>query len=136
MFLNAFVFACIGIAFEVAFTAVSEFGERPNTRLEGRSYLWMAPVYALVPLFLDVLYPALRDVTLGGRLALYVCILFVVEYAAGALIRRMTGRCPWDYGDARWSIDGLIRLDYAPFWAGACWAFEALYLALTPVAVT
>lgn len=133
MVLSVFVFACVGVAFEVAFTAASDFGTRPNVKLEGRSYLWMAPVYATVPLFLDVLYPAVGNFHLAARLALYVSILFAVEYASGWLLRRLTGECPWDYGDARLAVHGLIRLDYAPFWAFACWLFEYLYLALQPV---
>ena len=24
--------------------------------------------------------------------------------------------CPWDYSDAKYNIDGLVRLDFAPAW--------------------
>jgi hypothetical protein len=40
-----------------------------------------------------------------------------VEYASGAALVALTGSCPWDYGQSAWSVHGLIRLDYAPFWA-------------------
>ncbi|HET9451523.1 MAG TPA: hypothetical protein VFO83_11595, partial [Aggregicoccus sp.] len=32
-------------------------------------------------------------------------------------LRATIGYCPWDYTGATWSVQGLIRLDYAPFWA-------------------
>ena len=130
MILSVFVFACVGIAFEVAFTAVTDVTDRRSIRLRGHSYLWMAPVYALVPVFLAALYPALHDAPLPARLAIYVTILYAVEYASGWILRRLTGVCPWDYRDKGLNIHGLIRLDYAPFWALACFLFEALFLAL------
>ena len=42
--------------------------------------------------------------------------IFAVEYAAGWALKRVTGRCPWDYSYARSSVHGYIRLDYAPVW--------------------
>ena len=49
-----------------------------------------------------------------------------LEYASGSLIRALVGRAPWDYSDAAWGVDGLIRLDYAPFWAMCGWSLEVL----------
>jgi hypothetical protein len=34
--------------------------------------------------------------------------------------------CPWDYSGRIWNVDGLIRLDFAPFWFAAGLIFERL----------
>lgn len=34
--------------------------------------------------------------------------------------------CPWDYSGAKSNINGLIRLDYAPFWMAAGLIFEKI----------
>ena len=51
----------------------------------------------------------------------YVAGILAVEYATGWLLRALTGACLWDYtGHNRWSVHGLISLDYARF--GSSWA--------------
>lgn len=45
----------------------------------------------------------------------FMVLIFAVEYASGLLLRHM-GICPWDYTGCPTNIDGLIRLDFAPFW--------------------
>src|SRR5690606_39436874 len=77
-----------------------------------------------------VIYPPLESAPLVGRLTVYVAVLYAIEYTAGWLLRCALGRCPWDYGRARWSVHGLIRLDYLPAWAAACLIFESLWLEL------
>ena len=34
--------------------------------------------------------------------------------------------CPWDYNNAKTNVDGVIRLDYAPFWLAAGLIFEKI----------
>lgn len=46
---------------------------------------------------------------------LYMVLIFIGEYLSGLLLRRQ-GICPWDYTGCRSSINGLIRLDFAPLW--------------------
>ena len=46
-------------------------------------------------------------------------------YLSGSLLRRHHF-CPWDYSSARANVNGLIRLDYAPFWLGAGLLFERI----------
>jgi hypothetical protein len=128
--LTIFLFVCVGIAMEVAFTAITDFWRDRCPRLRGHSYLWMAFTYAAVPLILAVVYPPIHQLPIAARLALYVSLVYLVEYSWGWLLRRATGQCPWDYGRARWAVSGLIRLDYLPCWAAACWMFERLFVAL------
>jgi hypothetical protein len=52
-----------------------------------------------------------------------------VEYSTGG-IYSLLGICPWNYTGALYSINGLIRLDYAPLWAVAGVMFERLYFVL------
>ena len=132
MILQIFLFACIGVAFEVVFTAVCDYPKTRSNRLMGYSYIWMFPIYGLVPLFMRVLYPPLEGVILPLRVLLYTALLLVMEYITGWLLRRFAGDCPWEpeYRGKRWAIDGLVRLDYAPGWALACFLFERFYLAL------
>jgi uncharacterized membrane protein len=133
MLLKALLFASVGLAMEVVFTAAMDYPKTRSLRLMGYTYVWMLPIYGSIPFFLDVLHPALGGLPLPARLAVYVGLLYVVEYATGWLLRKGTGACPWDYGRARWAVHGLIRLDYFPAWALACGLFERLYLELAPL---
>lgn len=132
MLMRVLLFSCIGVAFEVVFTALLEYPVKKDVRLMGYSYIWMLPIYALIPLFLGFLYPRLSPYALPARLAVYVAILLAVEYATGWLLRAATGTCPWEpnYRDKRWAVHGLIRLDFIPSWAVACFLFERIYAAL------
>lgn len=54
-------------------------------------------------------------------------VFFGLEYATGWLIRETVGVSPWNYDNARWSIQGLIRLDYAPVWFCLGLIFEKVH---------
>ena len=130
MLLTVFLFGCVGIAMEVAFTAVADFCRERSPHLRGHSYLWMALSYAAVPLILALVYPPIHELPIAARLAIYVALAYAVEYSWGWILRRATGHCPWDYGRARFAVNGLIRLDYLPAWVVACWMFERLFVTL------
>jgi uncharacterized membrane protein len=85
-------------------------------RLTGRTYLWMLPIYGLAAFLFEPVHDRLRPLPWAARGVVYMAGCFAVEYAAGWLLRRTTGRCPWDYSYARASVHGYIRLDYAPVW--------------------
>jgi uncharacterized membrane protein len=85
-------------------------------RLGGHTYLWMLPLYGSAAFLFEPAHDALRALPWPARGAVYTVGIFAVEYLAGWLLRRATGRCPWDYSYARASVHGLIRLDYAPVW--------------------
>ena len=52
-------------------------------------------------------------------------LIFFAEYLTGSLLKSF-GVCPWDYTGRMLSVDGLIRLDFAPFWFGTGLLFEYL----------
>lgn len=54
-------------------------------------------------------------------------LIFTTEYLAGSFLRG-AGICPWDYTGRVMNIDGLIRLDFAPFWFLTGLLFEWLTL--------
>ncbi len=124
--------ACVGIAIEVVLTGLVRFRKKHDTSLEGYSYIWMIPIYALSWPILSVLYPRLSTLNIILRGTMYVFILFVVEYAAGWLLRGALGECPWEkqYKGKKWAVNSLVRLDYAPGWLVVALVFEQLYLAL------
>lgn len=119
--------ACVGVAAEVAFTALTS-GKR-DRRLMGYSYVWMFPIYAL-------LYPGFRILLplVGGwgwplRGALYAAIIMVCELLTGLALRAAVGEAPWEpeYRGRRWAVFSLVRLDFFPAWAAGALLFERAY---------
>ncbi|MDQ3986350.1 MAG: putative ABC transporter permease, partial [Actinomycetota bacterium] len=88
---------------------------------------WMVPIYALIQPLYEPLHNNLRNRPLWVRALSYAAGFFLVEYGSGYLIRSATGEAPWDYSDARWNMDGLVRPDYVFFWAAAGVALEPLH---------
>ena len=115
-----FLYGLLGWCVECFFTSVVDLASGAgDLRLKGYSYLWMHPIWGAGILASERLCPALRRAGLGrfARVLVYMVLCFAVEYASGAALRATIGYCPWDYAGATWSVHGLIRLDYAPFWA-------------------
>lgn len=131
--INTLLLACTGIAMEVFFTAAAGLRRTRDPKLAGHTTLWMFPIYALVYPALSALWPTIGGRPWYARGALYVLLIYAVEYASGWLIRRIAGLCPWDYGRTRWAVHGLIRLDFAPAWLAAAFIFERLFLYLSGI---
>jgi hypothetical protein len=74
-------------------------------------------VYGLAQPLFEPVHHHLRERPVAVRGAVYGLGVLGVEYASGRLLRRLLGSAPWDYGRARFAVDGLIRLDYFPLWA-------------------
>ncbi len=125
---------CLGVTLEVSFVALTDFAEKRDRRLVGYTYLWMLPIYAPIYPLLCRLYPRIAPWPLPARGLLYVSLIFAVEYASGWLLRAAVGRCPWDYGERRWAVHGLIRLDYAPAWFAASLLYELVFRILRGLA--
>jgi uncharacterized membrane protein len=96
------------------------------------SSLLNIPVYGLAQRLFEPVHdrlrgrsPLLRAMTYGGG-------TLAVEYASGRLLRALLGHAPWDYTDAQFAVDGLIRLDYFPLWAAYGLGLERLHDTLVP----
>ena len=56
---------------------------------------------------------------------LYMVLIFTAEYLSGAFLQAR-GICPWNYTGFQTSVNGLIRLDFAPLWFATGLLFEQI----------
>lgn len=118
---------------EVCFTGVGAALFQRDTSGTAKTYLWMHPIYGATALGLEFLHDRLRFLPRPVRALAYTAFIFGAELTTGWLLRKVLGRCPWDYEQRGWSVKGLVRLDYAPFWYTAGLLFEPLREALLRV---
>jgi len=130
-------YAVVGVATEVAFTGARDIALRKGWVLQGRSYLWMFPIYGLAAFLFEPVHDAMRSRPLWQRAVVYSAGIMGVEYLAGTALRRAVGVVPWDYtGHGRFVVPGgATRLDYAPVWAVAGLGLERLHDAMGRVTV-
>ncbi len=74
----------------------------------------MFPIYGAGALMAPLIR-LLRRQSVWLRGACYTLCIFAVEFLSGSFLKHLQ-ICPWDYGRARWNVNGVIRLDYAPAW--------------------
>lgn len=103
-------------------------------RLMGRTSLLMFPIYGLGALLSPIgrgvdrwigeagIRPSDRFIRHG---MLYMVLIFTAEYLSGAWLKAR-GMCPWDYSGSMTSVNGLIRLDFAPLWFATGLLFEQI----------
>jgi hypothetical protein len=120
-------YGLVGWALEVGFTGVMDGLKLRDPRLRGHSYLWMLPIYGAGGLVVEELHRRLvaRGLPRPVRALAYTGVIYLVEGGTGALLQRLTGRCPWKYEHGL-NIRGYVRLDYFPFWYALGWAVEAV----------
>lgn len=121
-------YGILGWGIEVCFTAVRDaLTGTGGPALEGRSYVWMHPIYGAGGLAGEAVAGALRGRPWWVRGAAYAATFWTVEAASGELLRRSTGDVPWgpEYRSYPDSLgNGLVRASYAPYWAVAGLALE------------
>jgi hypothetical protein len=122
---------------EVLFTALTESLPRRDWRLEGRTYLWMFPIYGLLAVLYEPVHDGIRSVPISVRAIVWSLGFTAVELASGWSIACAIGRCPWDYlaSGRRFAINAYIRWDYFPLWAAVGLALEPIHdvlVRLTP----
>ena len=98
-----------------------------HTRRRRPSSLVNVPVYGLAEPLFEPMHDRVRRRPLAVRATFYGTGILAVEYAAGWMLRRAAGHAPWDYGRARFAVDGLVRLDYLPLWAAFGLGLERLH---------
>lgn len=111
----------VGWCLEIIFTACQSFVNK-DFKLKGNTSLWMFPIYG----FAAILYPLcriLKKKPLFLRGCVYTFCIFLTEFVTGEFLKKRN-LCPWNYENAKYNIDGVIRLDYAPYWFGAGLLFE------------
>ena len=112
-----------GWCFEILFTALGSLRNRDFT-LKGKTSVWMFPIYGSAA-FLSSLFNLLRHKSLLQRGLTYMSLIFSAEFISGKLLSKKD-LCPWDYSRAKWNIQKVIRLDYAPLWFLTGLFFEKL----------
>jgi hypothetical protein len=133
------VFISTGITLEVFWTAMGDFIKKKDLRLMGNSYIWMIPVYGLVPFIYKITLSNFQNCSIFLRGFIYMIAFYLLEYTFGFTIKQLTGRCPWDYSKHYVKIFGkrrkvhfqkIITLEYAPAWYIYGILFELYYLFL------
>ena len=97
-----------------------DFSLRSNTSI------WMFFIYGMFVLF-EPAFAYLAPLPFFARGVVYMLVIFLAEYVTGGLMKQ-ADICPWDYSGARYNVQGVIRLDYAPVWFAAGLLFEAVYV--------
>lgn len=116
-----------GWCMEILFTS---FGAllQGDIRLLGRTSIWMFPIYGIAAL-IGIIYKKIEYWPTILRGIFYACGIMLTEFVSGSLLKLFSA-CPWDYSDSLLHINGVVRLDYFPFWVAAGLVFERLLCAL------
>jgi hypothetical protein len=124
--LKAVVLSCVGVAGEVAFTAVTT---RQDKRLMGYTYLWMFPVYLTLYPGFAFLLPRVGHLHWGARGALYGALIILGELLFGLLLKAALGEAPWEphYKGKPRVVEGVANLDFFPAWAAGALFYERVY---------
>lgn len=112
-----------GWCMEIIFTAFDSFRRR-EMKLMGHTSIWMFPIYGMAVLIQPV-YFLIQKLPRLIRGCIYTTCFFTVEFLSGSFLKKR-GICPWDYSNAKSNVNGVIRLDYAPFWLAAGLIFEKI----------
>lgn len=80
-----------------------------------------------IGIFFEPIHNVIRGWNIFIRGALWVLIIFSVEYLFGWFLAKILGHCPWDYGDGILSVNGYIRLDFIIPWFFTGLLFEKLH---------
>ncbi|MGI5860970.1 MAG: putative ABC transporter permease [Myxococcales bacterium] len=118
-----FIYGALGWCLEVLFTGVSAVIFERDRAATGKTYLWMLPIYGATALLLERLHDAM-SAPLIVRALVYLLVIYLAELSTGWALRRLLGRCPWDYTGRGLNFRGLIRFDYAPAWFLVALLFE------------
>jgi uncharacterized membrane protein len=109
-------FIFIGITMEVVATSIMDFIKYRDPRLKGETYLWMLPVYAVVPYIYMFVTSTFKDSGWIVKGFIYMIAFYLLELLAGLIIKALVGVSPWNYKDYRFHFKEVICLEYAPVW--------------------
>ena len=122
---NFIICGLTGWCIEVFFTAMGEAGKK-DKKLIGHSSIWMFPIYGLASAIGEI-YPKIAKWPGIVRALLYGIGIMCVEFASGSLLKKYK-MCPWCYDGCKYSIRGLVRLDYLPLWMLAGMLYEKILI--------
>ncbi len=112
-----------GWCMELLFTSLGTIMQG-DFRLIGQTSIWMFPIYGMAA-FIYPVYQIIKRWPTICRCFLYSICILGGEFISGSLLNFFSV-CPWDYTDSPYNINGIIRLDYIPYWMAAGLVFERL----------
>jgi hypothetical protein len=126
MIMRFILYGLAGLCTEVLFTGMLSLYEG-DASLTAKTYLWMFPIYASA-IMLEPIHNIIRSAPPIVRGVIYLILIWGAEFASGWAIKKITGKCPWDYSkNTKHSFHGFIRWDYAPAWFFAGLLFEGYH---------
>lgn len=107
-----------------------------NRTLEGKTSLFMFPVYGLFILVLfDPVFYLIGNWNIFIRYIIYGICFCAAEAGIGLLFKKYLNMCPWNYSYNKWSIcQGTTAINYIPFWGIAGLVFEQVSKLVTYLA--
>lgn len=109
------VFGVVGIFGEVVFTSLLNLVRDRSFRLKGFSFLWMFPIYGVIAFIFEPVHNVIGGQGWFFRGLSYMLIIYGIEYAAGALLKKIAGGPVWHY-KGRYQLHGHINFFFAPLW--------------------
>jgi uncharacterized membrane protein len=109
-------FIFIGITMEVIATSIMDFVKSRDPRLKGETYLWMLPIYAVVPFIFYFVTTYFGESSWILKGLIYMAAFYLLELVSGLIIKALVGVSPWNYKDYRFHYKEVICLEYAPVW--------------------
>lgn len=114
-----------GWCIEILFTSAHSLIKK-DKRLIGQTSIWMFPIYGMA-VCIRPIYQIIKAFPTLIRGVIYSIGIFSFEYISGTFLKKR-GLCPWDYSDASTNINGVIRLDFAPYWILTGLLYEKILL--------
>jgi len=112
--INSITWCSIGITNEVIFTAISDYFSIYDNKLIGYTYLWMIPIYSLLPVIFWISDKIIKNIFIKSLFVSLNIMFFELLY--GSFLKKYF-ICPWEKNYiSHYSINNVVRLDYFPFW--------------------
>lgn len=121
------IYGMLGWCMEILWTGAASL-LRGDFKLGANTSIWMFFIYGAA-VFLEPVCDLMSPYPLIVRGGVYMVCVFAAEYLSGMALAR-ADICPWDYSDSPYSVQGVIRIDYAPVWFAVGLVFETVYLFL------
>ena len=112
---------------EIIWTGVTSLINK-DFKLTATTSIWMFFIYGIAA-FIGPICDSLNMMPLIVRGGAYMLGIFLVEYISGICLKKIK-ICPWDYSGCKFSVQGVIRLDFAPAWFTAGLIFERMHVFL------
>jgi uncharacterized membrane protein len=106
-------YGLLGLLIETIFTGLHSWIFDRNPRGVCTTYLPMFFLWGSG----GILFQWIHQYLTGWVFVVFIVpLIFLFEFTFGKIFIKLFGKKLWDYGNARFGVAGLIRIDYLPFW--------------------